>query len=201
MADLSDAHITVWTIANSVFIVFAFTNGGMQKAIITIAANLIGAKKQELVRKMMISAMKLIFIIAAIIAIPMIVVPDLFYTAFLPEGVATVDLSGLEGYIRAGLIGMWIFFLFDGLTWVFAGVFTAAGDTKFTMIMNAVSAWLFAIVPVYFLVVKGGGSPSLTCFLVAGYAILNCLAFLLRYRTHKWKSKQVIHSAEEIVEA
>lgn len=201
MAGLSEAHITVWTIANSVFIVFAFTNAGMQKAIITIAANLIGAKKPELVHKMIFSAFKLILIIAAVIAIPMIVTPNLFFIAFLPESITAADATALEGYIRIGLIGMWVCFLFDGLTWIFAGIFTAAGDTKFTMIMNALSAWLFAIVPVYFFVVKGGGSPSLTCFLVAGYTIINCFAFFLRYRTHKWKSKQVIHSAEEIVEA
>lgn len=201
MADLSNAHITVWTITISVFTVFAFTNSGMQKAIITISANLIGAKKAELIRKMIFSAFKLTLIITAIIAIPMIITPNLFIMAFLPEGVGISDLTALEGYIRLGLIGMWIFFLFDSLTWIFAGIFTAAGDTKFIMIMNAISAWLFAIVPVYFLVVKGDGSPSLTCFLVAGYAALNCCAFLLRYRTHKWKSKYVIHSAEEIVEA
>lgn len=201
MADLSDAHITVWTITISVFTVFAFTNAGMQKAIITIAANLIGAKKPELVRKMIFSALKLTLIIAAIIAIPMIITPNLFFIAFLPEGATALDVKALEGYLRLGLIGMWIFFLFDGLTWIFAGIFTAAGDTKFTMIMNAISAWLFAIVPVYFLIVKGGGSPALTCFIVAFYAILNSFAFFLRYRTHKWKSKHVIHSAEEIVEA
>lgn len=201
IANLGDAHITVWTIATSVFIVFAFTYNGMQKAIITISANLIGAKKQELVRNVMFSAIKLMLIIAAIIAIPMIVVPDLFYVAFLPQAAVSVDITSIEHYIKAGLIGMWVFFIFDGLTWVFAGVFTAAGDTKFTMIMNALSAWLFAIVPIYFWVVKGGGSPSSTCFLFAGYAVLNCFAFFLRYRTHKWKSKHVIHSAEEIVEA
>lgn len=201
IANLSNAHITVWTIANSVFVVFAFTSNGMSKAVITIAANLIGAKKKDLVRKMMFSAIKLTLIIAAIIAIPMIIVPDLFYVAFLPQGTASIDITSIEGYIRAGLIGMWLFFLFDSLTWIFAGVFTAAGDTKFTMIMNAVSAWLFAIVPVYFWVVKGEGSPSSTCFIVAGYAMLNCFAFFLRYRTHKWKSKHVISSAEEIVEA
>jgi len=69
------------------------------------------------------------------------------------------------------------------------------------MITNAIAAWLFAIVPVYIFVVKGGGKPSLTCFLVSVYAILNCFAFFLRYRSHKWKSKHVIESAEEIIEA
>lgn len=200
MANLSDAHITVWSIANSVFVIFAFTNNGMQKAIITIAANLIGAKKQGFVQMMMFSAMKLTLIIAAIIAIPMLIFPDIFYAAFLPKEAVTVDLTAIRGYVQTGLIGMWIFFLFDGLTWVFAGVFTAAGDTKFTMVMNAISAWLFAIIPVYFLVVKWGGSPALTCLLVAGYSISNCFAFFLRYRTHKWKSKHVIESAEEIAE-
>lgn len=201
MADLSDAHITVWTIAHSVAVVFAFTNMGMQKAIITIVANFIGAKKQSLVRKTMFSAVKLILIIAAIMTIPMIMMPDLFCTAFLPEGVSHFDVVSLHRDIRAALIGMWIFLLFDGLTWMFAGIFTAAGDTRFTMIMNAVSAWLFAIVPVYFFVVHGSGGPASTSFWLAGYAVLNCFAFFLRYCTDKWKSKHVIESAEEVVEA
>lgn len=197
MASLSKAHITVWTIANSVFLVFAFTNNGMQKAVITIAANLIGAKKVGLIPQMILSAVKLILVIAGIIAIPMLVVPDIFLTAFL-----TNDMQPhIYYYARLGLIGMWISFLFDGLTWVFAGILTAGGDTKYIMIINAIAAWLFAIMPVYIFVVKGGGNPSLTCFLVCAYAILNCVAFFLRYRSHKWKSKHVIESAEEIVEA
>ncbi len=197
MASLSEAHITVWTIANSIFIVFAFTNSGMQKAIITIAANLIGARKIDLIPKMIRSAFKLILLIAGIIAIPMLVVPDLFLTAFLANDMQ----PQIYYYARIGLIGMWICFFFDGLVWIFAGILTAGGDTKFIMITNAIAAWLFAIVPVYIFVVKGDGNPSLTCFLVSLYTILNCFAFFLRYRSHKWKSKHVIESAEEIIEA
>lgn len=196
MATVSHAHITVWTIANSVFILFAFTNSGLQKAIITIAANLIGAKKVPLIHKMIRSAFKLILFIAGIIAIPLIVTPDLFINAFFAQN-TTPELTES---IRIGLVGIWIFFLFDGLAWIFAGILTAGGDTKFIMITNAIIAWVFAILPVYFFVVKGGGGPALTPFLVASYALFNCLAFFLRYRSHKWKSKQVIQSAEEIVE-
>ena len=201
MAEVGKAHITVWTIAQSVFILFIFASDGLQKAVITVAANLIGAKKSNLIRKLIFSSIKLTLIMAAIIAIPMMIFPDIFLLAFLPEDVTTLDLDELYTQIRLGLIAVWLVFLFDGFTWVLAGVFTAAGDTKFTMIMGAISAWIFGIVPVYIFIVKGGGSPSLTCFLLAGYAILNCFAFFLRYRSHKWKSKKVIDSAEEIVEA
>lgn len=197
MATVSEAHITVWTIANSVYIIFVFTNHGLQKAIITIAANLIGAKKAILIRKMIFSAFKLILLIGAIIAIPMMIVPDVFIKAFFTEKIA----PELYEYVRLGLIGIWIFFLFDGLTWIFAGVLTAGGDTKFIMITNAIVVWTFAIVPVYIFVVKGGGNPSVTPLLSALYAIINCLVFFIRYRSHKWKSKHVIESAEEIVEA
>lgn len=197
MSSVSKAHITVWTVANSVFIIFAFTNSGLQKAVITIAANLIGAKKPLLISKMIRSAFKLILFIAGIIAIPLLVVPDLFVNAFFAQNIT----PELGKYVRVGLVGIWIFFLFDGLTWIFAGILTAGGDTKFIMITNAITAWAFAILPVYIFVVKGGGNPSLTPLLVAAYAVINCIAFFFRYRSHKWKSKHVIESAEEIVEA
>jgi MATE family multidrug resistance protein len=203
IAKVSKDHITVFAIAQTILILFAFTSDGMQKAVITISANFLGGKRSSMVRKTIYSALKLHIIFVIVIAIPLVIYPDFLLHTFLPHEVASSrsHLDILFSYTRLGLIWIWVFFIFDGITWILAGVFTAAGDTKFTMIMNAIAAWAFGIIPVYFIVVKGGHSPVATCKIVAFYAFLNCICFFLHYRRHKWRTKQVICSAEEIVEA
>ncbi len=203
IAKVSKDHITVFAIAQSILILFAFTSDGMQKAVITISANFLGAKRSSMVRKTIYSSLKLHLLFVVIIAIPLVIYPYPLLHTFLPEnGVhAGSLLETVFSYTRIGLIWIWVFFIFDGITWILAGVFTAAGDTKFTMIMNAIAAWAFSIVPVYLLVVKAGHSPVATCQIVAFYAFLNCICFFLRFRRHKWRTKQIISSAETIVEA
>lgn len=203
IARVSKDHITVFAIAQTILILFAFTSDGMQKAVITISANFLGSKRTSMIRKTIFSALKLHLIFVVAIAIPLVIYPAPLLHTFLPETASDIrsHLGTVYAYTQSGLIWIWVFFIFDGITWILAGVFTAAGDTKFTMIMNAIAAWAFAIVPVYFIVVKAGHSPVATCQIVALYAFLNSICFFLRFRGHKWRTKQVIASAETIVEA
>lgn len=202
VAKVSEADITVLVIAQSIFIVFAFLSDGMQKGVIAVAANLIGGKKTDLVSKMVRSGMNLQLIMAVVLAIPLIIYPDPFIRAFLPEEVSFMDQGQLIIYCKLALIGVLLFFIFDGFTWIMAGVLTAGGDTMFNMYMNATSAWVFGIVPTYLLIInKPHSNPSLTWAVNVIYAVLNFIVFYLRYRTHKWKSKQVIEHAQEIVKA
>lgn len=203
IARVSKDHITVFAIAQSILIVFAFASDGMQKAVIAIGANFLGGKKPHMLKKTILSSLKLHLLFVGIIAIPLLVYPDFLLSIFLPEGEThgALHLEKLLFYTRLGLIWIWVFFIFDGITWILAGVFTAAGDTKFTMIMNAISAWTFGIMPVYFIVVKAEASPVATCKIVALYAFLNCICFYIRFRRHKWKSQYEVDSAEKIVEA
>lgn len=200
IANVSKEHITVFAIAQSILILFAFTSDGMQKAVITIAANFLGSQRPGMIKKTIIASLKLHITFVMIIAVPLIIYPDMFLNFFLSNE-HSLNIESIFNYTRAGLVWVWVFFIFDGVTWILAGVFTAAGDTKFTMIMNAFSAWFFGIIPVYLIVVRGGQSPVATCQIVAGYAFLNCICFFIRFRRHKWRTKAIIANAEKIVEA
>lgn len=200
MAKAGEAYITVLAVGQSFCIVIAFYNDGMQKGIITIAANLIGQKKPYLVSKMVNSGIVLQLLVAFLFAIPLFLFPDLCLRIFFSEETYTVNKTVVP-YLHVALAGVWVFFVFDGLTWIFAGILTAGGDTKFNMYMNGIAAWFFCIVPCYFFIVKIQASPKAIWFIVASYALLNSTAFYLRYRGHKWRSNKVLESAKEIVEA
>lgn len=198
MASVGSLHITVFAVGQTIFVVFAFTLEGMQKAVISVAANFIGAKKPDYIKKMIGSSIKIQAILAGILVIPLLLFPNPLIDIFIKEGTAGVDIAELVYYLKIAFAWIFVFFFFDGVTWSFAGVLTAGGDTRFIMIMNVISAWAFNIVPFYFFVVIGGKSPAWLWGLAAFYSVANSVAFYLRYRTHKWKSKLAIVSAHEL---
>ena len=87
---------------------------------------------------------------------------------------------------------MWVYFLFDGIHWLVVGLLTAAGDTKFVLWISGLSAWVFAIVPIYYFVVVLENKADMAWLITAVYAGLACLIYLLRFKTEKWQNKSLI---------
>lgn len=194
-------HLTVFTICQSILLLFLFTTDGMQKAIITLAANFIGSKKTTLVPTLLKSALIVQVYLSIVIAIPLILFPGLLINTFISTESPPENLTYIIGQIKIAFVWVLGFRFFDGIVWIYAGILTAGGDTKFIMVMNAISAWAFIILPFYFLIVYGGGSPQLAVFITFLYSVGNAACFYLRYKTHKWKSLRVIQSSKEIINA
>ncbi|MBY0462737.1 MAG: MATE family efflux transporter [Alphaproteobacteria bacterium] len=178
-------YITIQTVGNSVLVFFAFVTEGIQKGVIAIASNLIGAKKDYLIRTLFKSGymMHLIFVLA--FAIPLIFYPGLIISQFLP-GVQDPSLP-LYRECATVLKLVWIYFLFDGIVWILSGILTAGGDTRFIMFMNASAAWIFAILPIYIAVHYFHVHSSTAWGLCTIYGAANLAAFFMRYRSNKWK--------------
>ena len=94
--------------------------------------------------------------------------------------------------IKYGLLFCWIFFIFDGLTWLFAGILTAGGDTRFIMIANAVNSWFFAVTPMHIAVVWMKSPPKISWVIIACYSFINALLFFLRYKQGKWQHNAIL---------
>lgn len=188
LVEVSETHLTVMAIGQSFYSVIAFGMEGLQKGVTTITANLIGAKKWVKVNRAWWSAVKMLFILAAVFTIPMIVYPEPMLNEFLSTIDSPVEAAQLKELMKVVCVFIWIYFILDGLTWISAGVLTAAGDTLFVMIMNGVSGWLFALLPIYYFVVKRSGSPEEAWAIVCIYGMMNAACFYARYRMGKWKT-------------
>lgn len=192
MASAGELYLTVFTVGQSFLILFSFGTEGLQKGVITVAANFIGAGKWVMLSKLLSSAVKLLLIILALLSIPFLVFPDEMVKLFISSDHSLEAREQLLSLTRITCLGVWVYFLFDGFTWVIAGILTAGADTVFIMVMNAISAWLFAIIPIYLFIFKWGGSPASSWLLISVYGLLNALCFYLRYKSKSWRQHREV---------
>jgi MATE family multidrug resistance protein len=183
MTGLGAEYITVVAVAQSIFFLFTFITEAVSKGASAIAANLIGAKRWDLVWKLFRSGVRFYFQVFIFLAIILVIYPDPMIRWFLPaDGSAT-----LLPLIRSACIWVWIFFLFDGITWLVVGLLTAAGDTKFVMKVAGINVWLFALIPIYFFNVYLGHKADVAWTITAFYGLMNASIFFLRFRSEKWR--------------
>lgn len=187
LSRVSEDHVTLLSIGQSILLLFAFASEGLQKGIIAISSNYIGANQPWMIKKIFHSSLLISFCITGVLAIPLLLTPDLVTNCFVSSSLTNAKLIELQSQAEIVLFWIWIYFIFDMVVWILAAILTAAGDTAFIMVMNAVNIWLFAILPIYIFVVKMHGSPTLNWKLVIIYLIANIICFYSRYSSNKWK--------------
>lgn len=181
-------HVTIFQIGQTIFVLFTFLADGIQKGIIALAANAIGAGVLKKVPKILIASLKLHIILTAFLAIPFLVFPEAFIKIFLSDQNLSLPLETILEQGRHALIWVWLFLFCDDLVWLIAGILTAGEDTKFVMIMNGISTWFFGVVPIYLFIFKWKYDPSMVWPLMVGYGVVNCVFFFWRYFKGHWKN-------------
>lgn len=190
-------HITVATIGQSIFGLVAFTTEGLQKAIIAIVSNLIGAKYYSPIKRVFRSAFSLHLIIALLIVTPLALHPEWFLNDFLTAEKDPYMIQMVFTYAKVAAYWIFLYFIFDGLVWICAGFLTAYKDTLFILCANAFNAWFFALLPTYWFIVVKHNTPDKAWAMIVIYGFINMLCFGWRLR---FKLKQnIIHSPKEII--
>ncbi|NBT85789.1 MAG: hypothetical protein EBT45_04740, partial [Alphaproteobacteria bacterium] len=124
-------YVTIQTVGNSMLVFFAFVTEGIQKGVIAIASNLIGARKDHLIQALFKSGCMMHLVFIFLFSIPLIFYPSIIICQFLP-GVQDPTLP-LYSECVAVLRLVWVYFIFDGIVWILSGILTAGGDTRFIM--------------------------------------------------------------------
>jgi MATE family multidrug resistance protein len=178
MAIAGESYITLLAFGQSMHMLFAFATEGIQKGVTTIAANMIGAGEIRLLDKLVSSALKFLGIVMLALLIPLVVYPDPIVQIFLLDEFNSqreiYDLARFTGIL------VWLYLFADGMVWIFAGILTAFSDTKFIMVVNALAAWFFALVPIYIFIDRMKGPPYLAWVLINLYAVMNAFFFWRR---------------------
>ncbi len=193
LASVSEGHLTVYTIGDSFFVLFGFGFLGLQKGVTTVAANYIGANREEILGATLRSGIKIILALMIVLMIPLFLFPDNLAQFFLKQDSVLVVNEELKDMLHLAMAWLWVYFLLDGIAWLFSGILTAAGDTKYVMLISGVGPWIFSILPTYFCVRYWEGSPIITWIICAIYGLLNALCFYLRYKTKRWDPKLALH--------
>ncbi len=173
-------YVTIQVVGQSMFGLFGFLTEGLQKGIISLASNIIGAQNPQLIQQTGRAAFRLQFIFVLLLSIPLLFYPGRLLSLFLQEASPSI----LEK-ARLSLIGVWLYFLLDGLNWILVGFITAAGHTTYTMLANIVTCWMGALIP-SFMAVHFFHVPAHLIWMVflPFYALLH---FILLYYNYKYK--------------
>ena len=179
-------HLTILVIGQAFYGLVSFSMEGLQKGIIGVTSNIIGSQRLDLIPKVIWSAIRLLGVLGICAAVLYLLYPELLFDQFLAaESAGRRD--EIEWMLEWACVGVWVYFLLDGLTWSVAGVLTAAGDTRFIMWMNGIAAWFFGLLPTYLIVIVWEAPPQVVWFVVNVYGLLNALCFYWRYRSGVWR--------------
>lgn len=181
--------MTIATITQTLYIFFAFTSDGLSKGVTAIISNLIGGKQFHLIPAVLRSALTLLTMCFIALLALFLVAPDAIVTLFLSanDSVLIQDPVFMD-LVKRTCLWMCLFFLFDGCCWIFVGLLTAAGDTKFILYVSSVFIWLLYVLPVYLAVRLYGATVDLAWMTIALYSLFTASIYLWRVRSDRWKS-------------
>jgi MATE family multidrug resistance protein len=144
VTDVGIDFLTVHNICQNVFIFTYFMSEGIQRTVVGLGANLLGAGKGQEIWQLISSAITMQLITLLILAVPLL---------FFPSAIASLYTSDpkLIAISASVLFWVWIYYIIDGVAWIFGAALASGGDTKFIACVVFVSVWFARVVPFYML--------------------------------------------------
>ena len=193
MTLIGEKYITIAAICQSIILLFYFIGDGVSKASTAIVGNMIGAGRHYLVPKVLISGIRIHLTFFLLMILCFVFSADLIVELFLPD-VSAEMLDSVQESLITSLSFFLIYLLFEWIRLLFSGILTAAGDTMFLLIAGSLSVWIFLILPVYMIVVKGHASIEVATIICALYGVGACSIYLWRFMKGKWKAISITAS-------
>lgn len=192
---VSVMHVTVLSIFQATMFMVIFFSEGLQKGVIAICSNFIGAKDKTAISRTLQSSIKLSILIALIYAAPLMLFPEAITSLFISSDFdAITSIEELMYFFKNAYIFTWLFIVFEMLAWCVAGILIAAGDTKYVMFITSTNIWISFFLPSWFFVYKLQWSPTSNIAISIFYALIAFCCFLVRYKKGSWRKIQITHS-------
>ena len=187
LAQKGTEYLTVRGWITLLFVFFGFFTHGIERAVIALASNLLGAKEPvESFNKLLRSACLFVLLAGGAMALGLCLFSGDLAPLFLGETMP----REIVPYIVSATYGMSVFFIFDSIVWVLMGILTSGGDTRFTMLMNVSASWLCVVIPgIVWLTYFTSTPASVWTYLSPLYALINALGMLKRYYSYAWRHK------------
>jgi MATE family, multidrug efflux pump len=199
MTSISEFHITISAICQSIVILLSFFMDGLSKGVAAIAGNFIGAKRTIETTHILKSGFKLQVLFSSILLIFFMIDPNVTLPFFV-NGQENTLLNSVESLktLKTCFLYVLIYLTFEGFRWVISGLLSAAGDTIFLLIAGTTSVWLFLLSPIYFIVVKFKLPVEMAWLLAVFYSLFSSFIYYMRYRGGKWKEIRLIQTNSDI---
>lgn len=188
LATVNNEQVTLFSLGQSLFILFAFFSEGLQKGVMAISSNFVGAKKYNLLVKNVNAASFVHLSFCMILLIVLLFNSTMIMKMFFPLEEQTSTL-----FSKASINCLWVllYFSLDGLVWIRSAILTVLGDVKFIFLANITNVIVFAVLPIYFLIVKTNGALICSSWqIVSVSAVINLLVFSYRNKLTMAKNYQ-----------
>ncbi len=193
MTSISEVHITISSICQSIVILFSFFFDGLSKGVAAMAGNFIGAKKIEKVKSVLKSGVYLQLIFSCLLLLFFFFdLRSLIFSLFPSLNTFNEGTTLLFETLLLSLYATYFYILFEGIRWVISGILTAAGDVYFLLIAGSLSVWLLLLAPVYLIVVKQNLGVEIAWSIMALYSIISCFFYWIRLKRGKWKQNDLV---------
>ncbi len=199
MTSLSSLHITVSSICQSLMILLYFFIDGIYKGVSSIAGNMIGAKGDGFIQKLLKSALIMQILFSLVILLFFVIDTRWILTLIFPTEFSETGLfmeSSNYKLLKLSLIFAFFNLTFEGMRWIYSSVLVAAGDTLFLLIAGTLSVWGMFILPVYLITVRYN-LPITSAWLIGMiYSFLCYGIYAARYSSGKWKENGLLLAEE-----
>ena len=195
MALISDLHILVASLCQTIILLIMFFGLGLEKGIVAMTGNFIGQNNYKKIKTVLLSGIKLVCYFNLIALILIVFNSDFILSLFFSESTINslefIKPDKLKNLVRLNLFCATVYVLFENLRWVTSAILTAAGDTIFLMVSGIINVWLVLIVPTYFLVVLPKASITSALIIWIIYSIIAASVIYLRYLYGPWKQNKL----------
>lgn len=183
LASVSTEYAVIQTICVTTYMFLLTGVMGIEKGVMSITANLLGAKLRTKIDELLKRGVVLHLAIAMIFSFIVILFPNIIIGNFININTAEPDF--VKRIINVLYIVL-LCYLVDGVVWVEAGVLEGGGDLNFQMVALATSSWVCIALPVFFMYHAGILTESKSWILGFCAGTLNAIVLFKRYRSDKW---------------
>lgn len=172
-----------FSIMQTIIILIYSIIDGLNKGVISIASNIIGAEQHYFINQLIKNTLKCFSLAVLIIGAIFIIFNKPILNLFIDKA----ELKNVSfDELKMMLFLVWVYFIFDGLSWTYASILTAGGDTKFLMVITAVSVWMLAIAPLYIASKFQLMSLYTAQYAAISFLIIHLVMLFFRYKSNKW---------------
>lgn len=183
LASSSANNALAQTIASNIWEFLVCLGSGLEKGVLSITANLLGANLKDKINILLKRGVNIHLLFIFIVFLLIFLFPDLIIMNFVDVKSINVDL---HNYLVNVLKLVATCFIFDGIVWVEIGVLAAGGDVNYTMPTISICLLLFLAFPIFYIIDKSNITVE-TMWMFYTLADIACaLVLLYRYKSNKW---------------
>ncbi len=183
LASTSTEYAVIQTICLTTYMFLLTAVMGIEKGVMSMTANLLGAKLHKKIDKLLVRGVIMHIAIAVVFSTIVMLFPNIIIGNFVDLN--TADPEFINRIVKV-LHAVLLCYVIDGVVWVEAGALEGGGDLNFQMVVLALSAWICIAFPVFLMYHSGTLTEGKNWTLSVCAATLNAIILFKRYRSGKW---------------